>query len=194
MSLFNESAPPKLLNDILAATATANFAMASEPVVGSLLRTLAASKPRGRFLEIGTGTGVGSCWLLDGMDADSSLITLDKDAAVSAIAQRHLGSDPRIRFVVGDAEQTLREFEADSFDLIFADSFPGKFYARDKALRTLKIGGLYVIDDLLPQATWNPDHQQNVDKLIAELDNSPSLRLVKLAYSSGLIVVVKIAA
>ncbi|MBX3064950.1 MAG: class I SAM-dependent methyltransferase [Anaerolineae bacterium] len=192
MSLFNEAAPPKLLNDILAATADANFAMASEPVVGSLLRTLAASKPRGRFLEIGTGTGVGSCWLLDGMDADSSLITMDNDAAVSAIAQRHLGSDPRISFVVGDAEQTLRELESESFDLIFADSFPGKFYARDETLRTLKIGGLYVIDDLLPQPTWNPDHQQNVDKLIAELDNSPSLRLVKLAYSSGLIVAVKI--
>ncbi|HTA44496.1 MAG TPA: hypothetical protein VK789_18735 [Bryobacteraceae bacterium] len=29
--------------------------MASEPLVGGLLRTLAASKPGGHFLELGTG-------------------------------------------------------------------------------------------------------------------------------------------
>jgi len=35
------------------------FTMGSEPRTGALLRTLAASKPGGRFLELGTGTGVG---------------------------------------------------------------------------------------------------------------------------------------
>jgi len=32
--------------------------MASEPLVGALLRTLAASKSGGRLLELGTGTGI----------------------------------------------------------------------------------------------------------------------------------------
>ena len=37
-----------------------SFDMISEPKVGALLATLAASKPAGRFLELGTGTGHGN--------------------------------------------------------------------------------------------------------------------------------------
>lgn len=42
------------------ATRELGFSMAFEPLVGSLLRTLAASKRLGVFLEIGTGTGIGT--------------------------------------------------------------------------------------------------------------------------------------
>ena len=45
-----------------------NFGMPSDLQTGALLRTLAASKPNGSFLEIGTGTGLETAWLLDGMD------------------------------------------------------------------------------------------------------------------------------
>ena len=70
--------------------------MGSEPKTGSLLRALAASKPKGNFLELGTGTGVGTAWLLAGMDPDSRLVTVDMDTEVVQIAQRHLGHDPRL--------------------------------------------------------------------------------------------------
>ena len=53
--------------------------MASEPKTGALLAALAASKPGGRLLELGTGTGLGTAWLLSGMDADSHLDTVDTD-------------------------------------------------------------------------------------------------------------------
>ena len=61
--------------------------MASEPKVGSLLSALAASKPAGRFLELGTGAGHGTAWLLAGMDAASTLDTVDTNAEVLAIAR-----------------------------------------------------------------------------------------------------------
>ena len=77
------------------------FELSSEPLTGMLLRVLAASKPGGRLLEIGTGVGVGTCWLLDGMDADSTLTTVDQNAANSAIAQNQLGADRRVTFIVG---------------------------------------------------------------------------------------------
>ena len=192
MRLFDVLTPPAVLLDIQRATEQSGLGMASEPLTGSLLRTLAASKPTGRFLEIGTGTGVGTSWLLDGMDAASTLITIDKDAASSAIAQQHLGYDARVQFVVEDAEAWLNRQPSAQFDLIFADSFPGKFFAFDAAINTLKIGGLYVIDDLLPQANWPADHQANVDKLIAMLDSLPSLRLTKMAWASGIIIATKV--
>jgi predicted O-methyltransferase YrrM len=40
-----------------------DFGMASDPLTGALLATLAASKPGGRFLELGTGTGGATAWL-----------------------------------------------------------------------------------------------------------------------------------
>jgi predicted O-methyltransferase YrrM len=58
--------------------------MASEPRTGSLLRTLAAAKPKGRFLELGTGTGIATAWLPAGMDAGSMLTTVDTDASVQS--------------------------------------------------------------------------------------------------------------
>jgi predicted O-methyltransferase YrrM len=59
------------------------------PPVGALLRVMAALKPGGRLLEIGTGTGVGTCWLLDGMDASARLFTIDINPKVQAIARSH---------------------------------------------------------------------------------------------------------
>ena len=50
--------PPPAVSSILEETARMGFGMASEPLVGGLLRVLAASKRSGRFLELGTGTGV----------------------------------------------------------------------------------------------------------------------------------------
>src|SRR5262245_12034152 len=58
---------PTVLPAILGDTAAHGFGMASEHRVGALLRVLAASRPAGRVLELGTGTGVGAAWLLEGM-------------------------------------------------------------------------------------------------------------------------------
>ena len=52
--------------------------MASVPRLGALLRALVASKPGGRFLELGSGTVHGTACLLSGMDAASHLDTVDR--------------------------------------------------------------------------------------------------------------------
>jgi predicted O-methyltransferase YrrM len=186
--------PPAALGAILQETESVGFTMASEQQTGSLLRTLAATKPGGKFLEIGTGTGAGSCWLLDGMDESSSLLTIDQSAEFSAIAKKHLGHDPRLQFLTGDAGPFLTQATPASFDFIFADSQPGKFYLLDETLGLLKTGGLYIIDDLLPQLGWAPDHPPKVAALIAYLENRADLRITKLNWASGLIVATKIRA
>jgi len=48
---------PASIQAIWADTRTAGFTMASEPLTCSLLRTLAATKASGRFLELGSGAG-----------------------------------------------------------------------------------------------------------------------------------------
>ena len=79
---------PAQLSEIRRATAAAGFRMASDELTGTLLRSLAASKPKGALLELGTGTGMGTSWLLSGMDASSTLDTVDNDKAVVDIARR----------------------------------------------------------------------------------------------------------
>ena len=83
--------------------------MASEPRTGALLAALAASKPGGRLLELGTGTGLGTAWLLSGMDTDARLDTVDTDREVVAVARRHLGSDPRVTFHVMDGADFISQ-------------------------------------------------------------------------------------
>ncbi len=73
---------PKILLSLLERTRKMNFSMASETLVGSLLRTLAASKPGGRFLELGTGTRVSAAWILEGMSEEATLVSVDSDAEV----------------------------------------------------------------------------------------------------------------
>src|SRR5262245_45396018 len=183
---------PERLPQILSETARLNFTMASDLLTGCLLRTLAASKPAGKFLELGTGTGVSTAWMLDGMDEKSRLISIEIDEVNLEVAKEILGADPRVFFVHADGGEWLSRAETDQFDLIFADSWPGKYTHLDEALRSLKRGGLYVIDDMLPQPNWPDGHAQRVDELISILENRKDLHITKLNWSTGVIIGAKI--
>lgn len=182
---------PAGLPALIAEGEALGFGAASEPRTGALLQVLAASKPGGRLLELGTGTGVGTAWLLSGMDAAARLDTIDNDEAVVAAARRHLGHDPRVRFYVADGEAWLKGYAAGPFDLIFADAWPGKFHARAAALRLLAPGGLYVIDDLLTQPNWPDGHGARIEPLLTEIEQTPGLACVRMAWASGLAVVAR---
>lgn len=182
--------PPAALAGIERDTESLGFAFASEARTGAFLRTLAASRPGGRLLELGTGTGIGTAWLLDGMDAESTILTVDTDAALGEVARKHLGGDSRVTFRIAPGEEVLAELEPASFGLIFADAFPGKFTHLDLALGLLKPGGLHVVDDLLPQASW-PEGDELKARFVEELDARDDLVLAKLAWSTGLIVAVR---
>ncbi len=182
---------PQPLDAIMRDTEGIGFSMGSEPLTGTVLRALAASKPGGRLLELGTGTGIGTAWLLAGMDESSRLESVDTDPAAQEIARRHLGDDRRITFHLKDAATFLEEPHPHGFDLIFADAWPGKFPQRDLALSHLRLGGIYVIDDLLAQPDWPEGHGERVTELIVDLESRPEFLTVKLAWASGLMIAVR---
>lgn len=182
---------PPVLNSIAQRAAQIGFDASSEPRTGALLQVLAASKPGGKLLELGTGVGVATSWLLAGMDSKATLDTLESDATASAIAASSLGHDPRVRFHVGGAEAWLYDYVGPRFDLVFADAWPGKFVAREAALGLLAHGGLYVIDDLAPQPNCEVGHECRIEPLVTEIEHTAGLTCVRLAWSTGLLIAVK---
>ncbi len=186
--------PPKILSAIMVDTQKLDFKMASEPMVGSLLRTLAASKAKGRFLELGTGTGLSTAWLLDGMSSDSTLVTMDNDQTLLDVAQRHLGDDSRLSVVCDDGDHFVQSLSSkgERFDFIFADTWAGKYRCLEETLSMLNRHGLYVIDDMLPQPNWPEDHPPKVESLLGFLEKHNDFVITKMAWSCGVVICTKI--
>jgi predicted O-methyltransferase YrrM len=182
---------PKAYSQIDEATKALGFTMASDIFTCSLLRTLAASKPAGKFLELGTGTGLSTAWILDGMDHESSLISVDFDEKLLAIANQFLGSDSRLDLVCSDGEKWMNGNTQHTFDYIFADTWHGKYLLLDEALAMLNKGGLYIIDDMLPQPNWPEGHHEKAINLVKHLETRSDLHLTKQVWSTGIIIAVK---
>ncbi len=185
--------PPTALAAIERETRDLGFAMASEARAGALLRVLVAAKSGGWFLELGTGTGLATAWLLDGMDPASRLITVEAERRQAAVAERNLGGDPRLEIRIEEALDFLEAERDQRFDLIFADCFPGKFEGLERALRLLAPGGFYVVDDMLPQANWPPDHAPKVYALLNDLEGCRGFVRVELSWASGIVILVRTA-
>lgn len=188
--LENLSEPPDFAA-IMEDTRAISFDMPSEALTCSLLRTLAASRPGGNLLEPGSGTGLATSWIPDGMDTAARLTTIDSDPKLIQILSNHLGDDSRLTIICGGAEDFLLSTEIQQFDLIFADAWPGKYVLLDESLAALNSGGIYVIDDMLPQPNWPDGHENNVANLVEVLENRDDFRITKLSWGSGLIVCVK---
>jgi predicted O-methyltransferase YrrM len=192
MNDLNNLREPKSIAAIDAEGKSIGFAMPSEPLTCSLLRVLAASKPAGNFLELGSGTGLSTAWILDGMDANSRLTTIDNEESLLQVLRKHLGSDPRLTVVCGDGDEALISLAGQKFDFIFADAWPGKYRFLDETLSLLKPGGIYVIDDMLPQPNWPEGHGEKATTLITSLEKRSDLRLVKISWASGIVLATKI--
>jgi predicted O-methyltransferase YrrM len=114
------------------------------------------------------------------------------EASFLEILDRHLGKDPRLTVVCGDGDDLLRSLNGQKFDLIFADAWSGKYQLLDEALDLLKPGGIYFIDDMLPQPNWPEGHADKVDRLISILEQRTDLRISKMSWASGIIIATKI--
>jgi predicted O-methyltransferase YrrM len=187
--------PPTVLAAMETATRDTGFDMASDHLTGALLRTLAASKPGGALLELGTGTGLATAWILEGMDGRARLDSVDNDAAVQTIARHYLGEDARLTIHTADGDRFIPQLLADgtTFDFIFADTWPGKLRLLDEALALVKPGGLYIVDDMTPQPEWHTldfgyDHPAAMAALTAKLESHSDFVSTKLTWSTGIMI------
>ena len=182
---------PETYTAIDVATKAAGFTMASDILTCSLLRTLAATKPAGKFLELGTGTGLSTAWILDGMDNNAQLMSIDNDPVFLDIARKHLGNNKKLSLVCADGEEWINYNSDKKFDYIFADTWHGKYLMLDKTLGMLNKAGLYILDDMLPQPNWPEEHHEKATNLITVLEERKDLILTKQVWATGIIIAVK---
>ncbi len=172
------------------ATRQSGFTMASDPMTCSLLKTLAGTKPGGKLLELGTGTGLSTAWILDGMDNSAMLTSIDNDPVFLDIAKHHL-KDNRLILINQDAGEWIENNKDIKFDFIFADTWHGKYLMLDEVLNMLNPGGLYILDDMLPQSNWPDGHHEKATRLLAQLDERQDINLTRQCWATGLVIASK---
>lgn len=182
---------PKIYSIIKAKSKEISFTMPSDIYIGTLLKTLITSKPKSRVLELGTGIGLSLAWMIEGLDSESKLITIDNNQKLITIAENFFRLDSRIEIICEDGSKWIKNYKGEKFDLIFADAWPGKYSEIEEILEMVKVGGFYVIDDMKNQPNWPDGHQDNVDKLITYLEGRKDFSLTKMDWSTGIILMTK---
>ncbi|KAB2952077.1 O-methyltransferase [Heliorestis acidaminivorans] len=118
---------------------------------GQFLRWLTLLKKPRRLLEIGTAIGYSTYWLGQGLPADGSIVTIEKDEKRLARARYYLGQAnllDRVTLLPGDAGDLLNQLEG-PFDFVFLDGPKGQ-YPRylEQIEKITQPGALLVADNL----------------------------------------------
>lgn len=156
------SAPPELPDVVTRAHGLSRrrgFVSSCRNETGWLLATLAASRT-GTLAESGTGCGVGSAWLRSGMREGSRLVTAEHDLGLVEAVREIFAGDPSVQVLEADWME-LAPYAP--FSLLFLDVREAKRAGPDTAADLVEPGGLVVLDDFTPCATWPPMYQGRVD-------------------------------
>ncbi|MBK0330472.1 class I SAM-dependent methyltransferase [Brachybacterium sp. MASK1Z-5] len=155
------------------------------PGAGALMRVLAASVGARSAVEIGTGAGVASLYVLAGMHPDGVLTTIDPEvenqrAAREAFSEAGLRSG-RARTIAGSPREVIGRLTDHAYDLVsFHADAP---HARDlltHARRLLRPGGVLVISqalyhDRVADPTARDATTQEVRALLREVQEAEDL-------------------
>jgi predicted O-methyltransferase YrrM len=144
---------------IVAATTHAHeIGVPAIPVsVGSTLRLLARAVAATHVVELGTGAGVATLWLLEGMAPEGTLTTIDSEAEHHRLAKEAVAASghaaARTRFITGRAREVLPRLADGAYDLVWcAEGVPEYADYLTAAVRLVRPGGLVVFNQAVGRA------------------------------------------
>lgn len=119
---------------------------------GAYLRHLAHQLSAQSVVEIGTGSGVGALWLLEGMMASGTLTSIDDEMEHTNIAKMALAeadiAQPRFRLITNSVMDVMTKLTDRAYDLVVFRHNPEDLsFAISEAHRVLRSGGVFVIDN-----------------------------------------------
>ncbi len=122
------------------------------PGAGAYLRHLAFSLSAQSVVEVGTGSGVGSLWLLDGMLTSGTLTSIDDELEHTRIAKIALSdaniAQTRYRLITNSVLDVISKLTDRAYDLVVLRHDPQELaFVMGEAHRILRSGGALVIDN-----------------------------------------------
>jgi predicted O-methyltransferase YrrM len=182
---------PPLVQGARIKASQSGFEYSCDDRVGRLLAVLAASvSPGGRILELGTGTGVGTAWIVHGLGDRSEVevvtIELDRNVAATFASQR---CPAHVRPLTGDAVELFPALG--HFDLVFADAQGGKWERLDLTVDAVRAGGYLLVDDMTPTGSWDVAQVRKQSEVRDALLASPLLVTCEMNWATWVILCVK---
>lgn len=173
-------------DDVLLAARDAGDELGVEslsPATCALLTVLARAQAARHVVEVGTGVGVTSLYLLRGMDSAGVLTSIDMEpehhkAARAAIASAGFGPE-RTRLITGRAPEVLPRLTDGGYDLVVIDGRRTEFPAFvEEAARLVRVGGMVVLTHALGRGRV-PDAAQRDAETTAIREAVRALRLAE---------------
>jgi predicted O-methyltransferase YrrM len=123
------------------------------PAVGNFLKFVTQLISAKSVIEIGTSSGVGGLWVLQGLASDGVLTTIDAEREHSKIA-RNIFEEADIavtkyRIITGNLIDVVGKLADDSYELLITRDAMDLFEVVQESHRLLKRGGLLVVDQAL---------------------------------------------
>jgi predicted O-methyltransferase YrrM len=168
---------------------------------GAVLRLLAATVGARTAVELGTGAGVSTLWLLRGLTSDGVLTTVDADGEHQRLAKASLADagvpSGRVRLIQGRALEVLPRLSEASYDVVFCDASRSENADYlEAALPLLRPGGLVVFAGALgggkvAETTARDSETVALRELARTVRDDERLTSAMLPVGAGLLVATK---
>ena len=147
---------------------------------GAYLKHLAHNLSAQSVVEIGTGSGVGALWVLEGMLASGTLTSIDDEMEHSNIAKAAFQdadiAPARFRLITNPVMDVMNKLADRAYDLVIFRHNPEDLpYAITEAHRILRSGGVFVIDNFFGGSKVS-DPAQRDPKTVALRESGKSLK------------------
>lgn len=160
------------------------------PGSGAFLKYVAALISAQSIVEIGTGSGVGTLWLLKGLINSGVITTIDPEVQHIQIAKQVLNdadiAPNKYRLITSDYLDVMRKLADRAYDLVVFRGNPEDIFdVIDEAHRILRTGGILAIDRFFGGGKV-PDPAQRDPKTVALRDAGKFLKSQSEVWSISL--------
>jgi predicted O-methyltransferase YrrM len=157
----------------------------------SYLKHLAHILSAQSVVEIGTGSGVGALWVLEGMLSSGTITSIDNEMEHSNIAklafQEAEIAPARFRLITNPVMDVMTKLADRAYDLvIFRDNPEDLPFATSEAHRILRSGGVFVIDNFFGGSKVS-DPAQRDPKTVALRESGKTLKNERELWVTSLI-------
>jgi predicted O-methyltransferase YrrM len=173
---------PEEVRRALELTRALGFTKSCLPEVGRLLRLLVTQARAGTVGEIGTGSGVGSAWMLSGLRPDQRFVSIDNQPSLHTAVTELFGEQPGATFMMGDWRDILSYAP---FTLVFVDASDAKDAGAQEVVDALAPGGLAVLDGREVVEHWPPEWHGKPDTRRDFWLNHPALHALEVRTSAS---------